>query len=80
MTSRENDLYDTMDAKISKVYYSPKGYCKGIASIRKLAVAANVSEDAAKKWFVEQALWQINLPAPRYVPRPKFDVSWSNAV
>ncbi|KAL9950199.1 hypothetical protein ACROYT_G042670 [Oculina patagonica] len=33
-----------------------------------------------KKWLVKQALWQIYLPAPRYVPRPKFDVSSPNAV
>ena len=45
-----------------------------------MAVAANVPEDAAKKWLVKQALWQIYLPAPRYVPRPKFDVSSPNAV
>ncbi|KAL9954763.1 hypothetical protein ACROYT_G042338 [Oculina patagonica] len=69
-----------MDAKISKVYYSPQGYWKGIAAIKKLAEAAKVSEDAAKKWLVKQALWQIYLPAPRYVPRPKFDVSSPNAV
>ncbi|KAL9955117.1 hypothetical protein ACROYT_G036403 [Oculina patagonica] len=58
----------------------PQGYWKGIAAIKKLAEAAKVSEDAAKKWLVKQALWQIYLPAPRYVPRPKFDVSSPNAV
>ncbi|KAL9959408.1 hypothetical protein ACROYT_G032731 [Oculina patagonica] len=58
----------------------PQGYWKGIAAIKKLAEAAKVSEDAAKKWLVKQALWQIYLPAPRYVPRPKFDVSTPNAV
>ncbi|KAL9954293.1 hypothetical protein ACROYT_G041812 [Oculina patagonica] len=47
---------------------------------QKQAEAAKVSEDAAKKWLVKQALWQIYLPAPRYVPRPKFDVSTPNAV
>ena len=33
-----------------------------------------------KKWLAKQALWQIYLPAPRYIPRPKFDVSSPNAV
>ncbi|KAL9957586.1 hypothetical protein ACROYT_G034505 [Oculina patagonica] len=47
---------------------------------QKQAEAVKVSEDAAKKWLVKQALWQIYLPAPRYVPRPKFDVSTPNAV
>ncbi|KAL9952239.1 hypothetical protein ACROYT_G039462 [Oculina patagonica] len=87
---KQGELIIRMDAKIfaeqnfskkiSKVYYSPQGYWKGIAAIKKLAEAAKVSEDAAKKWLVKQALWQIYLPAPRYVPRPKFDVSSPNAV
>ena len=33
-----------------------------------------------KKWLVKQALWQIYLPAPKHIPRPKFDVSTLNAV
>ena len=69
-----------MDAKLSKVYYSPQGYWKGIAAIKKLAAAASASEDAAKKWLVKQALWQVYLPPPRRIPRPKFDVSSPNAV
>ena len=69
-----------MDAKLSKIYYSPKGYWKGLAAVKKLATAAKVSEDTAKKWLVKQALWQTYLPAPRYIPRPKFDVSSPNAV
>ena len=69
-----------MDAKLSKIYYSPKGYWKGLAAVKKLAAAAKVSEDTAKKWLVKQALWQVYLPAPRRIPRPKFDVSTPNAV
>jgi len=30
--------------------------------------------------LIKQALWQIYLPTPRYVPRPKFDVSSPSAV
>ena len=30
--------------------------------------------------MIKQALWQIYLPAPRYIPRPKFDVSSPIAV
>ena len=37
-------------------------------------------EDAAKQWLIKQAHWQIYLPAPRYVPRPKFDVATPNSV
>ena len=29
---------------------------------------------------MKQAIWQIYLPMPRYIPRPKFDVSTPNDV
>ena len=69
-----------MDARLSKIYYSPKGYWKGMAAIKQLATAAKVSEDVAKRWLTKQALWQVYLPGPHYIPRPKFDVSTPNAV
>ena len=69
-----------MEAKLSKIYYSPQGYWKGLAAVKKLSTVAKVSEEVAKKWLVKQAIWQIYLPAPRYIPRPKFDVSLPNAV
>ena len=69
-----------MDAKLAKIYYSPQGYWKGTAAIKKLAEAAKVPEDAAKMWLIRQALWQIYLPAPRHIPRPKFDVTTPNSV
>ena len=69
-----------MDAKLAKIYYGSGGYWKGIAAIKKLAEAAKVPEEAAKKWLIRQALWQIFLPAPRRIPRPKFDVPNPNAV
>ena len=69
-----------MDSKLAKIYYSPGGYWKGIAAIKKLSEAAKISEETVKKWLIKQALWQIFLPAPRRIPRPKFDVSTPNAV
>ena len=48
--------------------------------MKKLAAAAKVSEDLAKNWLAKQALWQIYLPAQRYIPRPKFDVYSPNAM
>ena len=36
-----------MDAKLSKIYYSPKGYWKGLAAVKKLAAAAKVSKDGS---------------------------------
>ena len=62
------------DSKLSSIYYSPKGYWKGLTAIRKLASAAKVSKDEAKDWLKKQALWQIYLPAPKRIPRPRFNV------
>ena len=69
-----------MDRKLERRYYSPQGYWKGISAIKKLAVAAKVPEVVVKEWLFKQALWQIYLPAPRYIPRPKFDVPTPNKV
>ena len=69
-----------MDAKLAKIYYSRQGYWKGVSAIKKLAEAAKVPENVVKQWLYKQAIWQIYLPAPRYVPRPKFDVATPNSV
>ena len=69
-----------MDRKLSALYYSPRGYWKGLTAIMKLASAAKATEQQAKEWLKKQAIWQIYLPAPRRVPRPKFDVAVPNEV
>ena len=51
-----------------------------MTAIKQLAAAAKVSEDVARAWLTKQALWQVYLPGPRYIPRPKFDVSLPNTV
>ena len=66
--------------KLSKLYYSTNGYCKGYAAISKLADTAKVSEDEVKEWLEKQALWQINLPAPKYIPRPHWRVDKPNKI
>jgi len=57
-----------MDAKLAKIYYSPGGYWKGIAAIKKLSEAAKVQEETAKKGLIKLALWQIFLPARKRIP------------
>ena len=74
-----NTLVAMADSKLSALYYSPRGYWKGLAAIE-LASAAKVTEQQAKDWLKRQAIWQIYLPAPRRVPRPKFDVAVPNEV
>lgn len=64
--------------KLAKTYYSPKGYWRGVSAINKLASASGVSEEKAKDWLKKQAIWQIYLPAPKYIPRPKFNITIPN--
>ena len=67
--------------KLSRIYYSPKGFWKGLPAVKKLSQESGVSEDKAKLWLMKQAIWQIYLPAPRgNIPRPTFDVDLPNAV
>ena len=65
---------------LSKIYYSPGGYWKGYSAFSKLADAAGVSENEAKEWLKKQALWQIYLPSPRYIPRPHWTVDKPNEI
>ena len=67
-------------SKLSKVYYSPKGYWKGLTAIKKLSEAAKVSENEAKEWLKKQAIWQIYLPAPKRIPQQKFGIVVPNEV
>jgi len=65
---------------LTKIYYSAGGYWKGFSAISKLANAANVSEAEAKNWLEKQALWQIYLPPPKYIPRPHWVVDKPNEI
>ena len=50
-----------MDDKLAKIYYSPGGYWKGIAAIKKLSKAAKVPEETAKK-VADQASALADIP------------------
>jgi hypothetical protein len=65
---------------MDKIYYSADGYWKGYSAVSKLSNAANVSEDTARKWLEKQAIWQIYLQPPDYVPRPHWDISKPNEI
>ena len=65
---------------MSKIYYSAEGYWKGYSAIPKLAEKAKVSENEAKQWLQKQAIWQIYLPAPKYIPRPHWTVDKPNQI
>ena len=57
-------------SKLEKIYYSPRGYWKGQGAIKKLAQEAKVLESKTREWLAKQAIWQIYLSYPKYIPRP----------
>ena len=54
--------------KLANIYYSPKGFWKGLSAVKKLSQEAGVPEDEAKLWLMKQADWQTFLPAPKNIP------------
>ena len=56
-----------MDKKFKQIYYSDDGYWRGKSAIQKLA--------KAERWLLKQPLYQIYLPAPKYIPRPNASMS-----
>ena len=64
-----------MDKKFEQIYYSDVGYWRGKSAIQKLARASGSTKGEAEKWLLKQPLYQIYLPAPKYIPRPNASMS-----
>ena len=64
-----------MDKKFNQIYYSDDGYWRGRSAIQKLAKASGSTKEEAEKWLLKQPLYQIYLPAPKYIPRPNASMS-----
>ena len=66
--------------KLSNIYYSPRGYWKGLSAIQKLSKISGLPKDKVKLWLEKQTTYQVYLPPPTNIPRPKFDVTKPNEV
>ena len=64
-----------MDEKFKRIYYSNDGYWRGNSAIQKLSKASGSTKEEVEKWLLEQPLYQIYLPAPKYIPRPNASMS-----
>ena len=64
-----------MDKKFKQIYYSDGGYWRGKSAIQRLAKASDSTKEEAEKWLLKQPLYQIYLPAPKYIPRPNASLS-----
>ena len=56
--------------QLSKLFYSPKGYWKGESAVYQLHRETGIDKLLVRWWLRKQALWQLYLPSPQYVPRP----------
>ena len=65
---------------MEKIYYSLKGFWKGLPAVEKLSKEAKVSKKKELEFLKRQAVWQIYLPSPKKIIRPRFDVSAENEV
>ena len=64
-----------MDKKFNQIYYSDGGYWRGKSAIQRLVKASGSTKEEAERWLLKQPLYQIYLPAPKYVPRPNATMS-----
>ena len=64
-----------MDKKFKQIYCSDGGYWRGKSVIQRLAKASGLTKEEAEKWLLKQPLYQIYLPAPKYIPRPNASMS-----
>ena len=65
---------------MEKIYYSSKGFWKGLPVVEKLSKEAKVSKKQALEFLKKQAVWQIYLPPPKKIIRPRFDASTKNEI
>ena len=52
-------MQNELSKALSRIYYSTKGYWKGFSAESKLASAAKVREEEARRWLEKEALSQI---------------------
>ena len=64
-----------MDKKFKQIYHSDGGYWRGKSAIQRLAKASGSTKEDAERWLLKQPLYQIYLPAPKYIPRPNASMS-----
>ena len=76
------NIFIDMSSKLSQIFYRPGGYYHSPHQLQEAARRKrySIDKDRIVEWLSKQALWQIYRPAPRYIPRPKFDEDEPNAV
>ena len=58
----------TYEEKLNEVYYKPDHLWSGDRAIKELH----------RSWLAKQAFWQVNIPPPKEVNYPNYDVTKPN--
>ena len=66
--------------KLKAIYYSKNGYWHGQKAIDILCEKSGLSKHDVTHWLKRQPIWQIYLPGPKYIPRPKIEEVIPNGV
>ena len=63
---------------MNNLYYQPSHLWKGQKAIKKLKELTKARPKVVKQWLSKQAFWQVHLPPPKRVDRPRYDVTIPN--
>ena len=63
---------------MDKIYCQPNHLWKGQKAFKKLKELSWGKPKAVKQWLSRQAFWQVHLPAPKQVDRPRYKVTIPN--
>ena len=64
--------------KLQDIYYQFNHLWKGQKAIKKLQKLSKEKPSVIKKWLSRQAIWQVDLPHPKHVDRPHYEVMIPN--
>ena len=64
-----------MDKKFKQTCYSDDGYWRVKSAIQKLSKATSSTKYEAERWLMKQPLYQIYLPASKYISRSNASMS-----
>ena len=64
-----------MDKEFKRICDSDDGYWRGKSAVNKLSKASGSTKEEAEKWLLQQPLYQIYFPPPKYIPRANASLS-----
>ena len=64
--------------KLYQAYYQPDRFWTGERAIKELHKIMSMSKKDIKSWLAKQALWQVDVPPPKGINHPHYNVTKPN--